>query len=512
MKRYSPWVILGVFVIYAAAGTLTPVRSHGGFDLSSFAQLPVQLGGRVQPMDTAARIGLLQLRGTVDVPLERASAWRFWHRTDRLEPTEWLAELMMNPAVADSRPVFAIRDATVLQKLHLTSSSNAISYCAFNDLQPNLDLIAKEAARITKLPAAKRAPWEHSWMRLRNAMALYERLKNSVQPNSFIEGARAGKHPAYDFGARLTEYISGLRAGVKAAIARKQGKEDTLDKATEDSMRAFAKPFVGAARVALLKVVPPADLATARDRWEDVGTAIVNSARTAQLSGSISYFAGMSSAFAQGKPAAFNGEVTKYRQWLASKRLTAETSRARYEFLYNRAQPYVRAAAIYLVASVLLIVSAALPSPIRYKAGAMLVGVAFVLQTAGLLFEMMIEGRPPMTNMYSTIIFLGWIVVIGACIAQRVWRTRSAMPAGAVAGLLTLVVAHSLAAGGIIQSMRSALDASFWAAATAGGVVLMLGDRVATLFARSRARGSDQRHAKPASAAVAVDAEVVTTS
>ena len=513
MKRYLPWVIVGVFIVYAAAGAFTPVRSHGGFDLSTFGRLPVQLGGRVQPMDTAARIGLLQIRGTVDVPLERTGASRVWHRTDRLEPTEWLAELLMNPGAADTRPVFAVQDPTIVQKLHLKAPSSGTFYYAFNELQSSLDAIAKETLRITKVPSAQRAPWERSWMRLRNAIVVYERLKNSVQPNSFIDGAGGGKYPSYDFAARLAEYQAGLKVGVKAAIAREHGKGEPLDKATEESMRAFAKPYIGTARVALLKVIPPVDLANARDRWEDVGTTIVSSAKTGQLPASVSYFAAMSSAFTQAKPAAFNSEAEKYRQWLASKGLKAEASRARYEFIYNRAQPYVRATAIYVFATLLLVLSAVRPSPDRRRTGAMLVGLACALQAVGLLFEMMVEGRPPVTNVYSTIIFSGWVAVAAGCIAQRLWPKSATMPATAIAGVLTLAIAHSLAPGGILQLMRLALDAGFWASAIAAGVLLMaMSGRLTTMFARTRARGSDADRAEPASAAVAIDAEVVTTS
>jgi uncharacterized protein involved in response to NO len=113
---------------------------------------------------------------------------------------------------------------------------------------------------------------------------------------------------------------------------------------------------------------------------------------------------------------------------------------------------------------------------------------------------------------YSTIIFVGWIAVITVCIAQRVWRTRGAMAAAAVAGLLALVVAHSLAAGGIIQSMRFALDASFWAAAVCTAILLSaIGGRLAGVFARGRARGTRGARQQSVARPEAMEVDVVTT-
>jgi ABC-type transport system involved in cytochrome c biogenesis permease subunit len=41
-----------------------------------------------------------------------------------------------------------------------------------------------------------------------------------------------------------------------------------------------------------------------------------------------------------------------------------------------------------------------------------LIGLAFVIHTTGLIYRMVLEGRPPVTNLYSSAIFIGW----GACL------------------------------------------------------------------------------------------------
>src|SRR6185503_14346839 len=72
-----PWTIFAVFAAYLAAPVLGwRATSHDGFDLAAFGRLPVAIGARVRPIDSVARMGLLQIRGTVDVPLAE-SAGRF---------------------------------------------------------------------------------------------------------------------------------------------------------------------------------------------------------------------------------------------------------------------------------------------------------------------------------------------------------------------------------------------------------------------------------------------------
>jgi hypothetical protein len=237
-------------------------------------------------------------------------------------------------------------------------------------------------------------------------------------------------------------------------------------------MRTFARPYAAVSRAGLLAIVPPADPATSRDRWQNIGTVLVDSARTGQVPVPTAYFAAMSSAFAQGKPPEFNREVAKYRQWLTAKGLEPEASKARFEFFYNRFQAFVRATAVYLVIVILGCVSWITRSTALYRSSATLAILACGLHTAGLLFEMMLEGRPPVTNVYSSLIFAGWVAVLLGMAVERLHRNGIGMVAAALAGLVTLIVAHSLAPGGAMALMRAVLDIQFWLAIAAIAIAL----------------------------------------
>ena len=65
-KALVPCLVTGIFVAYLAASAFPlPVGPGSSFDVTAFGQLPVLANGRVQPFDSVARTGLLQIRGSV---------------------------------------------------------------------------------------------------------------------------------------------------------------------------------------------------------------------------------------------------------------------------------------------------------------------------------------------------------------------------------------------------------------------------------------------------------------
>src|SRR5882762_350686 len=104
---------------------LRPPQNTGEFDLVAFGRLPVLVNGRLKPLDTVARTTLLMLQGrqrvsdpTNPVPLVAT-------------PTEWLADVLFNPAKADDYPTFrlsATDSPELLTLMGLTEAETKITY------------------------------------------------------------------------------------------------------------------------------------------------------------------------------------------------------------------------------------------------------------------------------------------------------------------------------------------------------------------------------------------------
>jgi len=65
VKKFLPWIISFLFLVWVIA-KMIPVKESPGIHLDGFGRLPVLVNGRVMPIDTLARLSLLEMnhRGT----------------------------------------------------------------------------------------------------------------------------------------------------------------------------------------------------------------------------------------------------------------------------------------------------------------------------------------------------------------------------------------------------------------------------------------------------------------
>jgi ABC-type transport system involved in cytochrome c biogenesis permease subunit len=91
--------------------------------------------------------------------------------------------------------------------------------------------------------------------------------------------------------------------------------------------------------------------------------------------------------------------------------------------------------------------------------------IALAIHTVGLVYRMWLEGRPPVTNLYSSAIFIGWGAVVLGLVLERFWRNAIGLAVGSTLGFVTLIIAHNLALeGDTMEMLRAVLDTNFWLA------------------------------------------------
>src|SRR5438477_13103454 len=99
--------------------------------------------------------------------------------------------------------------------------------------------------------------------------------------------------------------------------------------------------------------------------------------------------------------------------------------------------------------------------------------LAGLVHTSGLVFRMVLEGRPPVTNLYSSAIFIGWGAMVLGFFLERIYRLGLGTAVGSLAGFITLIIAHNLALGGdTMEMLRAVLDTNFWLATHVVAVTL----------------------------------------
>ena len=465
LLKWLPWLLLALFGAEMVA-VLLP-KKDGEFHVAAGGRLPVLMNGRIQPFDSVARNALLQMRSTGDVPLEEVPSWQFWHHPRKLRSSEWLVEVFFRPDDADSRPIFLIHHPELISELKLGDKGvekSGLRYYTFAELAPTRDEIFNQARQAGQLEDAQRTTYQKQVLKLANALALYQELKNTIQPEN-----------THDFAGLLAAYENALPAGMAAMKANQSGGQG--DAMVLKQLATMVQPFKQMAEFARPLAVPPVDPAN-KDAWRNVGSSLIAALQTGQIQPAVKLFARMATAYHAGNPAAFNGAVADYQASLAPQFANA-LAKGRSEFYFNRIKAFLHATIIYIAAFVLaagaLLTFGLLPawSEALRRSAAYLIGLAFVVHTFGLVYRMVLEGRPPVTNLYSSAIFIGW----GACALgiglERTYKVGFGSAVAGLAGFVTLLIAHNLALGGdTMEMLRAVLDTNFWLATHVVSVTL----------------------------------------
>lgn len=427
--------------------------------LAEFARLPVLEGGRIKPLDTVGRTSLMILHGRQTLRLADGSV---------VPPARWLAEAFFNAPLADSRPLFAINNPEVLSLFGFEQSGR--NYFSFSELEPSLALIDAQGEIAAREESARRTPYQIALLNLRNGLYLYQRLKNSLRP--------AG---ADDFSAEIADYEAVVPVGAPALLAKRQGKP--YDREACDDFLSFAKRYGGMSETALLLPVP----VIVGSGWQPLGTALLEAVAKGKVPEVVVAYARAGDAWRQGNATVFSDTVRRLSLLLQSKNAEA-TRRASFENLFNRIDPFYQAMGLYVL-SFLILCAFWLRGDRTLRGGALaVIAVALLFHTFGLAARMLIQGRPPVTNLYSSAVFIGWGTALLGLLLERFRRDGIGLACSSVIGFVTLVIAHHLAGrGDTLEMLQAVLDTNIWLAThvvtiTIGYSAMFLAGLLATAY------------------------------
>jgi ABC-type transport system involved in cytochrome c biogenesis permease subunit len=198
-------------------------------------------------------------------------------------------------------------------------------------------------------------------------------------------------------------------------------------------------------------------------------------------------YAAMGDAYRVDNAVVFNKALADYRAWL-ERRAPSVMRRVQAECIFNRAAPFYQSLVIYAVVFILVFLSWLVWPRTLNRSAFWLLIFAFFIHTVGLIARMILQGRPPVTNLYSSAIFVGWVAVLLGIILERLYRNGIGALVASAIGFMTLIIAHHLAASGdTLEMMRAVLDSNFWLAThvvsiTVGYGATFLSGFLATLY------------------------------
>jgi ABC-type transport system involved in cytochrome c biogenesis permease subunit len=226
----------------------------------------------------------------------------------------------------------------------------------------------------------------------------------------------------------------------------------------------LARRYEAMARMDTPLAVPLPHADASHDPWHRMGDALLENGGQ-DLPESVRLLAGMTSAYRAGEVSRFNGLINDYEALLAKQGLTKAVAKGANETFFNRMLAFKRSMYVYITAFLLTLLYWANLNDIWRVTARRLLVLGFVVHTAGLIFRMVLEGRPPVTNLYSSAIFIGWGAVVLGLVLERFYRDGIGIAVAASVGFLSLIVAHNLSLGSdTMVMMQAVLDTNFWLA------------------------------------------------
>jgi ABC-type transport system involved in cytochrome c biogenesis permease subunit len=443
LRRFLPLLVLLLGLAYVASTLRPPVAPVAAPDTVAFGRLPVLVGGRIKPLDTVARATLLQFQGRQTVRLADGT---------KLTPSHWLADVLLHDRKSNAYQVFEIVHPDLLALLKLSEADGAgQKRFSYDQLTPGLSELERQASLAQPVEAQRRNQFQRAVIALRDNIGLYVRLQASLVPPELEDPLGA-----------IRSFQDTLPTAIAAVRLRQQQKPH--NEAAAKALMDLASRFDFMAQNAYLLPIPPADSVKDDNAWRNTGTALLDTFQSGTVEAHAFSFAGLAYAWREHKAEEFNTIVKLLRTEL-EKRFAAQLVKVDAETRFKAAAPFYTGMVIF-VAALLFALGSWLVWPAALGRSAFaLLGLGFVLMSVGIATRMWLEGRPPVTNLYSSALFVAWGAVGLCLILEKIHPRGLATAAGGLIGFSGLIIAHHLSlSGDTLEMMRAVLDSNFWLA------------------------------------------------
>jgi ABC-type transport system involved in cytochrome c biogenesis permease subunit len=449
LATWFPLAVLIVFGGYVASMARMPKSAPSEAQIYEFGKLPVVYEGRVKPYDTLARNTLQILSGRQEVGVINDKG----EITSHFPAIRWLLDVISDADGAADERVFRVENLDLLSALDLKPRPQFWRY-SYNEIAAKIATDSKDAeptsevhrqiALADEVPEKERSLFQNKVLELKRKLNIYTVLVTSFRspPLSTEEKQIA------ESWQRSQDIIAQLNAA---------GAPHSVPPVAADGS---------------WTILMQAELDYLRNR---VTKQPLNPATVALTS--------MLSAYSHRDVTTFNKSLGEYRTLLgkyeqslnenakqllssgvAKSEIMSQT-KANFEVFFNQFSPFYYAAVLYVFAFVLGIFSwIGWTQPLR-RASIWLLWLTFALHTFALVARIYISGRPPITNLYSTAIFIGWAVVLMALVFESIYKLGLGNIVASVVGFLTLLLAYNLSLDGdTFIVLQAVLDTQFWLA------------------------------------------------
>ena len=413
-------------VVYIGSVLSPPKQKNLTFDLYRFGQIPVVSEGRTKPLDSAANAALLTISGRTQIKQGDEES------SQKISAIQWLLEVIAEANVSDEREIFRVENL---------------------ELQETIGVKKREGMRYSRNDIRSHQIEFDKQVELAREVARKDRKQMSVYQRKVLE--LSDKVATFD----NLVFAFGLQHRIRG-----EKQEEVLRSFQMVSQFAEALEEKGQP---VFAVWPNAE----DDKWHILARAwLIDLPNRIKKNGNesevVATWEQILKSYLENKPSVFNQGVDKLLKLVNTNPPSdVKPSIIRLESYFNHVQPFTHAVRLYLMAFILGACGWLVWPRGFNRAAFYLVFVTLALHSAGLIARLIISGRPPVTNLYSSAVFIGWGCVLLGLLFEVIYRIGIGNLVAAVAGYATLLIADGLASDGdTFTVLQAVLDTQFWLA------------------------------------------------
>lgn len=425
--------------------------------------IPVQDGGRVKPFSTFAGFKMLGLHGARAMKVEDANG-----KTVKVEPTAWLMDSLFRPQLAIKLPTFRIDNSDVLEAIGVKPLGKRDRY-SYEEIHAGREKLLELAKSYERIDKEKRDPVQEQTVALAYNMRDYESLLGYFGFARFgVVLTGSGANGAPDRRADMSAImVTAPQIHEQMAHARSHGAADgrlqQLEQQVADAVN-FSKFS--------LFLLPPAD--PKQPIWLSAGNAISNAFENLDADSSlavsdIKQLETVTRSIATGE-GPFRTELTKLHDDLKARaEARGEYRHIEMEVGFYQRDWFLNAMVIFVLGTILAFAMWAVGGGILGRVlawgtwGATI--TALVLCVIAIVQRCIIMERPPVGNLYDTIIFIATAVGIISLLVEAMTRRRFAIGIAPILGAMLIVLARRFEVGDAKDNMNplvAVLDSNYW--------------------------------------------------
>ena len=455
-----PLLIGGFCAVYVLSHAMPrPYKPVAGIDVQAFARTPVNFDGRTMPVDSLARNALKIVSGRESIELPDGR---------RVPATEWLLDVLSGNERAHEYKVFRVDHLQLKSLLGFKETRKLFSwneiFSSGNDAR-----LQGEVDSARKADQKNLDPYQRYVIQLYRHLTTYLRLASAPELAELYE---LNTDPSK--AQELAQQVMALR-----------GSNIEPDQLTSEQTAALHKyqrmtrqaerlsEFIGTAdgKKDDLYFAHLERPDAAGHQWVGLGAALLDYGETKQMPPSARTWMELLAALRENRGGDFNRILAGYNAQLAAT-APADVKKADFELYFNRADPFTVAVVFYIGVFLFACLSWLGFSRGFGRTGWVLLALAVLVHTFGLVARMYISGRPPVTNLYSSAVFIGWGGVLLCAALEWVFRNRIGLACAALIGFMPLMVANGIAFSDAVSrnqadtmgQLQAVLDTNLWLA------------------------------------------------